>query len=329
MVEGAKISVVIATCNRLSMLRNCLSSLERQQYPKDLFEVVVIDDGSTDGTAPFLRAHASRTSLRLRVFSCPNRGVALARNDGIDKAISGIIAFTDDDCILPADWLKRLSFHWDAVKEGIAGIGGPLDTVTLENDSFVSRYLAYIDEFNYIPVLKSGLVRPVHVSRLTGREIIPYLRTSNASFRKSCLLEVGGFNPDFRRPGGEDPDLCYRLLAKGFRFQFVPDLVVQHISRESMKAYFKSLGNYVRGEYLKKSQIDKYPAIIRRTYCFILCQKILSVLICIVTLPISILQSLNRKGGNIVFRISFPFVVCASKVYALTVAFRHLLERKH
>jgi glycosyltransferase involved in cell wall biosynthesis len=329
MVDGAKISVVIATCNRLSMLRNCLSSLERQQYPKDLFEVVVIDDGSTDGTGPFLRSHVFETTLRLRVFSHPNRGVSCARNNGMDKAVSDIIAFTDDDCILPADWLNRLSLHWDEVEEDIAGIGGPLDTVTSDNDSFVSQYLAYIDEFNYIPVLKAGLVRPVHVSHLTGREIIPYLRTSNASFRKSCLLEVGGFASDFHRPGGEDPDLCYRMLAKGYRFHFMPDLVVQHVSRESMKAYFKSLGNYVRGEYIKNSHIDKYPVIIRNTYRCIFCQKILSVLISIVTLPISVLRSLNRRRCSLVYGISFPFVVCASKVYALTIAFRHLFEREH
>lgn len=322
-----KISVVIATCNRINNLKSCLGSCLEQKATTEDFEIIVVNDGSVDGTAEFLQSMSANDMFRF--VNQSNAGVAVARNVGIGIAASGIIAFTDDDCIVPPDWIETILNYWDKADDDIAGIGGPLDTVTSDNDSFVSQYLAYIDEFNYIPVLKAGLVRPVHVSRLTGREIVPYLRTSNASFRKSCLLEVGGFSSAFQKPGGEDPDLCYRMLAKGYRFHFMPDLVVQHVSRESMKAYFNSLGNYVRGEYIKNSHIDKYPVIIRNTYRFILCQKILSVLISIITLPISILRSLNRRRCSVVYGISFPFVVCASKVYALTIALRHLFEREH
>jgi len=321
-----KISVVIATCNRINNLKSCLGSCLEQKATTEDFEIIVVNDGSVDGTAEFLQSMSANDMFRF--VNQSNAGVAVARNVGIGIAASGIIAFTDDDCIVPPDWIETILNYWDKADD-IAGIGGPLDTVTSDNDSFVSQYLAYIDEFNYIPVLKAGLVRPVHVSRLTGREIVPYLRTSNASFRKSCLLEVGGFSSAFQKPGGEDPDLCYRMLAKGYRFHFMPDLVVQHVSRESMKAYFNSLGNYVRGEYIKNSHIDKFPVIIRNTYRFILCQKILSVLISIITLPISILRSLNRRRCSVVYGISFPFVVCASKVYALTIALRHLFEREH
>lgn len=322
-----KISVVIASCNRINNLKSCLDSCLEQKATTEDFEIIVVNDGSVDGTAEFLQSMSANDMFRF--VNQPNAGVAVARNVGIGIAASDIIAFTDDDCIVPPDWIETILNCWDKADEDIAGIGGPLATITSDNDSLVSQYLAYIDEFNYIPVLKTGLVRPVHVSRLTGSETIPYLRTSNASFRKSCLLEVGGFSPEFQKPGGEDPDLCYRMLAKGYRFHFMPDLVVQHVSRESMKAYFKSLGNYVRGEYIKNSHIDKYPVIIRNTYRLILCQKILSVLISIVTLPICILRSLNRRRCSVVYGISFPFVVCASKVYALTIAFRHLFEREH
>lgn len=322
-----KISVVIATCNRINNLKSCLGSCLEQKATTEDFEIIVVNDGSVDGTAEFLQSMSANDMFRF--VNQSNAGVAVARNVGIGIAASGIIAFTDDDCIVPPDWIETILNYWDKADDDIAGIGGPLDTVTSDNDSFVSQYLAYIDEFNYIPVLKAGLVRPVHVSRLTGREIVPYLRTSNASFRKSCLLEVGGFSSAFQKPGGEDPDLCYRMLAKGYRFHFMSDLVVQHVSRESMKAYFNSLGNYVRGEYIKNSHIDKFPVIIRNTYRFILCQKILSVLISIITLPISILRSLNRRRCSVVYGISFPFVVCASKVYALTIALRHLFEREH
>jgi glycosyltransferase involved in cell wall biosynthesis len=328
MVFTTKISVVIATCNRLSMLKNCLKSLEQQLYPKDLFEVVVVDDGSSDDTGSFLQSFSSGTTLRFRAVFHPNKGVSFSRNVGIEKASFDIIAFTDDDCILPLDWLEKISSCWESVDKSVAGIGGPLHTVTSQNDSFVSQYLSYVDEFNHIPVIKAGIIRPVHVSRLTGREIIPYLRTSNASFRKSCLLEVDGFDPSFRIPGGEDPDLCYRLLGKGYRFQFEPCLEVYHNSRESIRAYFKSLGNYVRGECKKSGKREMYPVFIRRSYRYIFLQKILSFLISLLFLPISVLFVLRRNQGDLLYRVAFPFVSCASKVYALSVAVQEIYKKE-
>ena len=90
-------SVVIPTYNRLGKLRHVITALEQQTYPSDAYEVIVISDGSTDGTEAYLEA--LRSTMRLRWFPQANRGPAAARNAGIQKAGGEFIVFIDDDVV--------------------------------------------------------------------------------------------------------------------------------------------------------------------------------------------------------------------------------------
>lgn len=328
-VKKVVISLVVPTYNRAALLKKCLESIEQQLIDKDCFEVVIVNDGSTDETEEIVRSIINKNLIDCKCLFQANSGVSVARNRGICEAVGDVIAFTDDDCIVPKNWVESMMRCWAATGDDVAGIGGPLNTVTDNPNLFISQYLAYIDEFNHVPVVKAGFIRPVHVSKIVGNEVIPYLRTSNASFRKSCLLEVGGFATVFRRPGGEDPDLCYRLLAKGYRFQFEPSLVVDHNSRESMTAYFNSLGNYVRGDLIKSRKKLDYPENIRGSYRFILLQKFVSFLIKLVAFPFSMVKKFFNPKGKFSFCVLFPFVDIAAKMYALTIAFSILKGKKH
>jgi glycosyltransferase involved in cell wall biosynthesis len=322
------ISVVIATYNRAELLRECLYSLADQTFPPEYFEVIVINDGSTDNTSLILDKFERDYRTSFVRLDQSNKGVSAARNAGIASAKGDIVAFTDDDCILPPNWLKKMDDLWRNEGADVAGIGGPLNTITKNNTSFVGYFLRYIDEFNYIPVLTNWLIRPVHVSLLKGDETVPYLRTSNASFRKKYLDEVSGFDATFRTPGGEDPDLCYRLMKRGHRCSFAKDLVVNHHSRESMKAYFITLGNYVVGEVRKSRKSMYYPDTVARNYRFLVLQKIASLFLSIVTLPLAWVRLFSIRDIPLKNCIIFPLVVIASKLYALVVSFTAAYLRK-
>ncbi|OGW55928.1 MAG: hypothetical protein A2Y81_10500 [Nitrospirae bacterium RBG_13_43_8] len=313
-----KISVVIPTYNRVHFLQECLESLEKQIFPKNDFEVVVVNDGSKDSTEEFLRSFRNKTALNCTLITQENRGVSHARNVGIQHAQGKYVAFSDDDCILPDNWLMRIYDHLESADQDVAGIGGPLTSVSKNKDSLIGRFICYLDEFNYIPVTGKYLIRPVHISKLHGNEHIPYLRTSNAGFRRECLRQIGGFDINFTRPGGEDPDLCYRLLNLNYNFYFDKNLRVLHQSRDSFTSYFRSLKNYLKGEILKSCKKNIYQnRTVRMTYTFIPTQKIISVLLSVFTYPVTSFRILKNRNYSLLHALLFPGIILFSKIYAL------------
>jgi glycosyltransferase involved in cell wall biosynthesis len=313
-----KLSVVIPTYNRRQLLESCLDSLENQRFDKTSFEVIVINDGSSDSTEEFLSSFKIKTPLHFTFITQGNRGVSHARNTGIQRAQGKYIAFTDDDCILPDDWLNKIYEDIESAAQDIAGVGGPLTSVSVNKDSLIGRFIGFLDEFNYIPVTGEYLIRPVHISKLHGNEHIPYLRTSNAGFRRGCLKQIGGFDINFTRPGGEDPDLCYRLLNLNYKFYFDKNLRVLHQSRDSFTSYFRSLKNYLRGEIMKSCKKNIYQnKAIRMTYTFIPAQKIISALLSIFAYPVTSFRILKDGSYSPLHALIFPGIILSSKIYAL------------
>ncbi|MCS6911591.1 MAG: glycosyltransferase family 2 protein, partial [Anaerolineales bacterium] len=130
-------SVVIPTYNRQATLRRCLTALLAQTYPAH--EIIVVDDGSTDGTAEMM----TRDFPIVRFFRQKNAGPASARNRGIREASGDVIAFTDDDCLPPADWLERLADGYRRHPD-VAGVGGYLDA---PDEVLADNALAQYDYF--------------------------------------------------------------------------------------------------------------------------------------------------------------------------------------
>lgn len=315
-----KISVIISTCNRANYLKDCLDSLEKQSMNNDLFEVIVVNDGSTDSTGQFLQEFQNNTRINFSFITHENHGVSYSRNVGFESAKGEFIAFTDDDCIVPENWLMQMYNGLISAPGHVVGVGGPLECFTSHPDTFISRFISYVDDFNFIPVLGKILIRHVHVSKLMGNEAIPYLRTSNAMFRKRCLQEVGGFDPNFRRPGGEDPDLCYRLLNMHYGFIFDRDIVVLHHSRDSMRSYFKTLKNYLAGEVRKSRKKSIYTnKVVRRSYEYLLLRKAAVAAFFFLILPFAILKGLVEKKRPFRDAVLFPIIIAASKIFAFAV----------
>ncbi len=312
-----KVSVVIPTYNRGSYIHSCLKSLERQTMDNSSFEVIVVNDGSTDDTEEILSAFKESTKIDFRYITQPNRGVSAARNSGIKVSKGNYIAFTDDDCIVPTDWLEKLLSTIENAAENVVGVGGPLDNLSHTESNFLSRFLDYIDEFNYAPVIGKFFIKPVFIEKLTGNEQIAYLRTSNAIFKKKHLLEVGGFDESFKKPGGEDPDLCYRLISSGYKFLFNKEINVLHKSRSSWKAYLKSLKNYLCGERRVSSKKHLYAfRSIRNTYTFIPLLKIISFLASCLIFPYEVMKH-TKKSINKHESFFFPLIVIIVKAYAI------------
>jgi GT2 family glycosyltransferase len=225
-----EITVAVPTRNRRDQLSNLLLALERQTLDPSRFEIVVVDDGSRDGTAEFLAGWQKQESARRRVRRLPGSGPAAARNAGIQEARGRIIAFIDDDCEPEAGWLAALGRALDQDPD-LAGVGG--ETLPPENPVLISRFI-HTQCVMRTPEIKGGVVL--------------HLQTNNAAFRRADLLAMQGFDESFTLAAGEDWDLSRRLRLAGKRLGFAPEARVVHHHRHTLSGFIRSYYGYGRGE---------------------------------------------------------------------------------
>ncbi len=226
------ISVILPTHSRLPQLKQALASVRQQIYPADRYELVVVDDGSTDGTAHYLRQQAEAGNLRY--LSQPAAGAAAARNAGARLARGEIVAFTDDDCLPEAGWLTALAQAYAPAPRPVA-VGGRIESVLTRH--WLYPYYAVRNRYN-----DNYTVHPV------------YLNTANASFLRSVFWEVGGFDEAFPSAASEDVELGFRLAAAGYTLDFTPAARVWHVDRTSLWALVRQSlqRGYGRGILLLK-----------------------------------------------------------------------------
>ncbi len=226
-----KISVVVASYNGARTLKLCLESLQRLNYPD--FEVILVDDGSTDATAQIASTFSNVRCIRHE----KNFGLSVARNTGIAAATGEIVAFTDSDCRADEDWLYYLASTFAA--SDFAGVGGP--NLLPPEDSRVAAA---------VMVSPGG---PAHVM-LTDREA-EHIPGCNMAFYKRALDQIGGFDPMFTK-AGDDVDLCWRMQQAGCRIGFSPSAFVWHFRRSTVAAYLKQQRGYGEAEAML---VRKHP----------------------------------------------------------------------
>ena len=206
MKGSPEVSVVVATHDRERRLVLLIEALRRQSLPAERFEVIIVDDGSSDGTAALLESEQARNGLALRSISIPVAGgPAAARNRGWQAAEGPLIAFTDDDCVPTADWLSTLLAvaRADDVEDVI--VQGP----TLPRPEEMGDM--------------SPFARTVSV---TGPS--PHYETCNIIYPRALLERLGGFDEGYPAPAGEDSDLGWRAIAANASVRFAPDALVHH-----------------------------------------------------------------------------------------------------
>ncbi len=218
------ISVIICTRNGSATLRACLDSLGKLNYPD--FEILVIDDGSTDATTEIVKGFD-----RLRYHRQEHAGLSVARNLGAQIATGSIIAYTDDDCIAHPDWLLHLSH--DFADGSVVAAGGP--NVPPPPRNHIERVVA------------AAPGAPAHV--LLNDTEAEHLPGCNLAIRKKALSHINGFRAEFMT-AGDDVDVCWRLREAGGRLLFVPGAMVWHHRRFSIGAYLKQQRGYGMAEAL-------------------------------------------------------------------------------
>jgi glycosyltransferase involved in cell wall biosynthesis len=223
------ISVVVCSYNGSRTIRDTMEGLLRLDYPH--FEVIVIDDGSTDDLASIVSEYP------VRLLSTVNNGLSHARNLGMQLAKGEIVAYIDDDAYPDPHWLRYLAYAFATT--GHAGIGGP--NIAPDDDGPIATAVA------------NSPGGPVHV--LVGDDLAEHIPGCNMSFRREALLAVGGFDPVFRA-AGDDVDLCWRIQHTGRTIGFHPSAVVWHHRRNSLKAYWKQQVGYGKAEALLE---NKWP----------------------------------------------------------------------
>lgn len=223
-----KFSVVIVASqglekrSRWQRLEMCLRSLSRQDYPKDFFEVVVVDSGSGIESS-FLEAFGKSLALNLKYIQpgAGNIGPAKARNIGVKNSSFDFVAFIDDDETAPSDWLKIFDEGYDHYPE-CASVGG----LTLPPPHLPKiNIFAYFEEKLYRNYLKGGRM----VEYLSLRRDEHPVFSGNISYSKEIFLDVGLFDESFSPEiSGEDGDLKERVLSRDGIFVFVPSVTTHH-----------------------------------------------------------------------------------------------------
>jgi glycosyltransferase involved in cell wall biosynthesis len=225
-----KLSVVTPTYNRQARLARVLSAFERQSIELGMFEVVVVDDGSSDGTKAYLASYAG--PLRLRSLSQANAGPARARNAGIEAAQGDIVVFVDDD-VEPCEMLLEEHLRSHELEQNVV-VMGPLASLPYYAQPWIAWEQAKVE---------------AQYAAMTRGDWQPSFRqfwTGNASLARRHLLSAGLFDPTFLR--AEDIELGLRLRDRGLSFRFNPRARGVHHAERSLPSWEAAHASYGRNE---------------------------------------------------------------------------------
>ncbi len=222
MESTPQLSIVICTYNRASYLQDTLRTLSRQDTNSDVYEIIVVDNNSTDDTAKIVESFVGENpEARIRCVFEPVQGLSHARNRGAKEARAELVAYVDDDIFADPSYVSALIDYF-ATHPDVDAVGGRID---VHYDSpppdWASRYL-----------------RPLFGDHNLGDSPRPYPPDryplgGNMCFRRRVLLQSGGFDPDLGRKGGEllaseEKDLFHRLRRDGAVIHFLPSARIRH-----------------------------------------------------------------------------------------------------
>ena len=226
-------SVIVCSYNGACWMRQCLDALTSLDYPS--YEVIVVDDGSTDDTAAIAREFSG-----VRVISTDNGGLSRARNIGLEAATGEVVAYIDDDAHPEPSWLTHLVRA--LVDSRHAAVGGP--NIAPPDDGLAADCVA------------NAPGGPSHV--LVSDREAEHIPGCNMAFRAEALRAVGGFDPVFR-VAGDDVDVCWRLHERDETIGFAAAAVVWHHRRPSVVRFLRQQFQYGKAEaLLERKWPDRY-----------------------------------------------------------------------
>ncbi len=237
-----KLSVIVATYNRKHELKELFESLTNQTLPPEQFEVVIVDDGSTDGTEQIVHEIRSNSPFTIQYHYQENKGPGHARTLGMQKANGDVFIFIDSDCIAPPHYLETIT---DTFKNGsIDAFGGP--------DRSAEAFSAWDKAVNYTMTsfLTTGGIRGS-----SGKKLARYYpRSFNMGLRREVFDKIGGFGSIYHY--GEDIEFSHRIIKSGARVVYLEDAYVYHKRRSSPVAFAKQVFKMGKGR-VQIGKIDR------------------------------------------------------------------------
>ncbi|MFZ0429316.1 MAG: glycosyltransferase [Acidobacteriota bacterium] len=221
-------SVIIPVRDEAATLGACLEALEHQTVARSRFEIVVVDDGSTDGSV-----RVARDARPDRLIRLSGEGAAAARNRGFEAATAPVLLFLDADCVPDADWIERMLAPLAEPE-----IGGSVGRFVSNQTGWVSRMIQLELDLRY--------------ARMDRFRDIDFVNTATCAFRRDVLPR-----PPFDETFGklEDLELSFRLAGQGVRMRYVADAVVHHRHPHSLLSYVR-----------RRFQYGRYSALLYRRY---------------------------------------------------------------
>lgn len=224
-------SVIIPTRDRPQDLAVCLESLAEQNYARDRFEVIVVDDASNLPLDPVVAIFRERLTLTLLKQS-RSTGPSVARNNGAACAKGEFLAFTDDDCSPASDWLQGLAARFASTPGHL--IGGRVINALTENPYSTATHVIVDVIYDYYDPQQ-------------GRA--HFFLTSNFSLAADLFRQLGGFDENWPLAAAEDREFCYRWLQRGFPMTRAPEASVYHRHGLTLRSFCGLHFKYGRGAY--------------------------------------------------------------------------------
>jgi GT2 family glycosyltransferase len=221
-------SIVVPTRNRPQQLNACLKTITGLEYPRDRFEVIVVNDGGTEPQKSAVEWR--RDGIKATFVTQTHAGPARARNRGAEQAEGSFIAFTDDDCLPAPDFLRRLEAALTANPDSL--VGGRTVNALIDNPySAASQLLIhYLYEYYNGP---AGQPR--------------FFASNNMALSAERFQAVGGFDTTYIRATAEDREFCDRWLFRGYRMHYDPRVMVYHAHALNLGRFWRQHFTYGRG----------------------------------------------------------------------------------
>jgi len=219
--HATKISVVVPLFNSERYVAQCINALLTQDYPADAFEIIMVDNNSTDGSATVVRQHP-----HIRLLSERRQGAYAARNRGLRHARGAVIAFTDPDCVPGHDWVRTIA----------AAMADPVVAILVGSHQFASHSFALSALEAYEKVKKAAVLNG-------AQSELYYGHANNMAVRRSLLDELGPF---LERHRGSDTLLVQKCLERYAvdAVRFCGDMKVRHLEIDRVGAYYHKCAIY-------------------------------------------------------------------------------------
>lgn len=230
------VSIIVPVYNGERTIRKCLDSILRLDYPKEKFEVLVIDDESTDKTVQIVKQYP------VRLIPKRHSGYPSTMNVGIKSAKGEIVLNVDSDTYIAEDWLKKAIKEFNDSEVGV--VGGLISRAP--TTSFWAKLVGYDSEYRQHQAFQKS-------------KYMDHITTSCTAFRRKLFDDIGFFDESFKL--GSDEDLTHRALKAGWKLVVKKDAICYHDFRGSFRSYFKQ--HHFREGWFQFKEIQKHPELIR------------------------------------------------------------------